>query len=726
MELNEIASFISGRLLSASEAAWRLLSLKLHQEFPAVCRLDVHLPCHQMMVFDPTADPRDILDAASRQSSTLLEWFALNRRDPRARQYKYIQIPEHYCFKGNSWFEREKTTMAVGRMYGVSTNNAELFALRSMLDCVAGAQSFEDLTCIDGHIYPTFRQACEAYGLIHDDSEWIQSFQEMLDVRILSLKEIREQFALILINLPAVNAMAMFQHFALDLCGCNPTAESTATTLWAIQHYMRRAGRSLADSNYGFTLPDVNYDIQDQHDDESEYDQSDAAVPSMELSEEQQVARVTLMELIDSHSSNVITILARAGTGKSAWVHYCAAELRAQQRTSICVAASALAATGLPRGRTAHAAFNIPVPCYEDTFLVWSADVESQIRRAACIFWDEISMVSVHVVEALNRSLKRLLKNDRAFGGKVIVFLGDFRQLPPVDNTGDGTRLSISQCEWFQSAVKIEFTFNFRAATDLIYASMLENIGDGEIVDIEVPSSSTMDSVDSLISRVYSEGITNYDEKRMILAMTLDQCAAINDECINRIIGDSYMAMASDDMRACKNRDLYPPEYIASLNFGGVPPAVLKFKKNARFMIIKNYNPPDVCNGVLCELLSWSKFNIQVRLLSGPGERKIIMLPRCNFSILEAKSGLPFTFARWQFPIVCAYAVTIHKSQGQSLNRIGLFIEADAFVHGLIYVALSRVASWSRVYFFSPEHATTIKNKVCRGLLMNVMRAGQV
>jgi hypothetical protein len=726
VELNEISSFISGRLLSASEAAWRLLSLKLHQEYPAVCRLDVHLPCHQMMIFDPTADPRDIMEAASRQSSTLIEWFALNRRDPRARQYKYIQIPEHYCFKDNSWYERERGTIAVGRMYGVSTNNAELFALRSMLDCVAGAQSFEDLTSIDGHIYPTFRQACEAYGMIHDDSEWIQSFQEMLDVRILSLQEIREQFALILINLPAVNAMAMFQHFAMDLCGCNPTAESTATTLWAIQHCMKRAGRSLADSNFGFTLPDSNYDIQDDHNAEEECDPYVPAVLSMVLSEEQQFARVKLMELIDSQDRNVITILARAGTGKSAWVHYCAAQLRAQNQTCICVAASALAATGLPRGRTAHAAFNIPVPCFEDTFLIWNVDVDSQIRRAACIFWDEISMVSVQVVDALNRSLKRLMRNDRPFGGKVIVFLGDFRQLPPVDNTGDGTRLSVSQCDWFQSAVKLEFTFNFRAATDSIYASMLEQIGDGEIIDIEVPSTSTMESVDALISRVYSEGITNYDEKRMILAMTLDQCAAINDECINRIPGDCYMAMASDDMRACKNRDLYPQEYIASLNFGGVPPACLKFKLHARFMIIKNYNPPEVCNGVLCELLSWSKFCIQVRLLSGPGERKIVMLPRCNFSILEGKSGLPFSFARWQFPIVCAYAVTIHKSQGQSLHRIGLFIEADAFVHGLIYVALSRVASWSRVYFFSPEHATTIKNKVCKGLLINVMRAGHL
>jgi hypothetical protein len=145
VELNEISSFLSGRLLSASEAVWRLLGLKLHNEYPAVCRLDVHLPSQQQVLFDPTSDPRDILDAAVRQSSTLIEWFALNARDPRARQYKYSQISEHYIFKDNAWYDRErKGVMQVGRMYGVSSSNVELFALRSLLDCVPGIY----ITCV--------------------------------------------------------------------------------------------------------------------------------------------------------------------------------------------------------------------------------------------------------------------------------------------------------------------------------------------------------------------------------------------------------------------------------------------------------------------------------------------------------------------------------------------------------------------------------------------------
>ncbi len=139
VRLNEISAYLSGRLLSASEAAWRLLGLKLHNEQPPVIRLDVHLPYQQQMIFDPTADARDILEAAEHSSSTLLEWFALNCRDPLARRFKYADIPEHYVWKLNTWMPREKAgRTAVGRIFGVSPGNAELFALRSLLDCVPG------------------------------------------------------------------------------------------------------------------------------------------------------------------------------------------------------------------------------------------------------------------------------------------------------------------------------------------------------------------------------------------------------------------------------------------------------------------------------------------------------------------------------------------------------------------------------------------------------------
>jgi ATP-dependent exoDNAse (exonuclease V) alpha subunit len=67
--------------------------------------------------------------------------------------------------------------------------------------------------------------------------------------------------------------------------------------------------------------------------------------------------------------------------------------------------------------------------------------------------------------------------------------------------------------------------------------------------------------------------------------------------------------------------------------------------------------------------------------------------------------------------MVPAYAVTIHKSQGQTLGKVGLFVEADAFAHGLIYVAMSRVSSWASLFFYSPEGRETMHNKVCKHLL---------
>jgi hypothetical protein len=588
---------------------------------------------------------------------------------------------------------------------------------------LAGAQSFADLACVDGHIYDTFRQACEAWGLYHDDSEWVASFQEMLDVRVMTLAETRRQFALMLLNLPAANSVAMFNHFSVDLCGQIITPQTTASALNAIQLHMHAVGRSLADDNFGFDL-DAYPNVQPYPDADSDY--LPAAVlecvdlPS--LSQEQMDAKLELIDLIDTIAenptrSNVVAVVARAGTGKSIWVHHIAQELRRRNETCICVAASALAATVLPAGQTAHAAFNIPVPCHENTWLIWNDATKRRIRRARVIFWDEVSMVSVRLIDAVSRSLQQLMKNELLFGGKVMCFLGDFRQLAPVDKTGDGAFQSVTRALWFQSALRISFTFNYRASRDPEYAAMLEQVGDGLIEDVDVPKSCIVETADDLISSVYADGVTCYDDNNMILAMTLDQCALINDAAFEKIPGSPLLAVASDDLRSCKSPDMYPPEYIASLNFGGVPPAILKFKKHARFMIIKNYSPPDVCNGVLCELLVWSKFNVQLRLLSGPGKGRIVMLPRCHFNINESESGLPFPMRRWQFPMVPAYAVTIHKSQGQTLGKVGLFVEADAFAHGLIYVAMSRVSSWASLFFYSPEGRETMHNKVCKHLL---------
>ena len=104
--VDEVEAHLSGRLLTVSEAVYRLLSLPLHNEWPHVVRLDIHLPKQQRMVFDPTADEETILGQLTATVSTLMAWFTLNADDAFARTLLYTNIPEHYTWQKGCWHRR--------------------------------------------------------------------------------------------------------------------------------------------------------------------------------------------------------------------------------------------------------------------------------------------------------------------------------------------------------------------------------------------------------------------------------------------------------------------------------------------------------------------------------------------------------------------------------------------------------------------------------------------
>lgn len=79
-------------------------------------------------------------------------------------------------------------------------------------------------------------------------------------------------------------------------------------------------------------------------------------------------------------------------------------------------------------------------------------------------------------------------------------------------------------------------------------------------------------------------------------------------------------------------------------------------------------------------------------------------------------SGLPYPFTRSQFPIILAYAVTVHKSQGQTYKRVGLYFSNHPFAHGQLYVALSRVGGWNNIFVL---HDVLIRNNVAKFLLFS-------
>ena len=675
VEIDEIAAYLTGRLLTASEAVWRILGLKLHKEHPAITRLDVHLPDQQVVVFDPTADQRDIFDMAERSSSTLLEWFALNGRDVSARQYLYHEIPEHFVWKQGMWLPRtNKGCSSVGRMFNVSIHNHELFALRSLLQSARGCESFTDLLMVEGVVHSSFREAAAAIGYLHDDSEFIACFTEYLETTVASLISIRQQFALMLCAIKTINALSIFEYFAVDLCG----TDSRMVAIRCIELKMQSIGKSLNDEDFRF--PDVPA--------VEAVDSENVIVDIPPLSHEQQQALDLIMSMVagDNLCDHVIAVMAPAGTGKTLFVKHAVQQLHADGFVSICVAASCLAATLLPQGRTAHAAFKLPLICDDYSYCNWNQDLRQRLRNAHVVFWDEVSMVSHFVAETVDRSFRRLMDNDVMFGGKVFVFLGDFRQLPPVVRGGKGENDSLHSAAWFQKATNVAFSQNFRSR-DAEYAAALERIGDGDIACVDIPPHCLASSIDEAIRKVYGDDIIDTSNSAsMMLGFTLDICATINSKVFDMIPSLPTTADAVDDLSECRNPDMYPEEYVACLHIHGTPPAQLQLKQGARYMIMRNLNPPNICNGVLAELVAFTRMMCTVKLLSGPGQGLIVKLPRCSFYVTSETSGLPFNFRRRQFPIIPAYCVTVHKSQGQTLHKIGIIADTDAFAHGLVYV----------------------------------------
>jgi ATP-dependent DNA helicase PIF1 len=242
---------------------------------------------------------------------------------------------------------------------------------------------------------------------------------------------------------------------------------------------------------------------------------------------------------------------------------------------------------------------------------------------------------------------------------------------------------------------------------------MLENVGLGLTPVVAVPPECMAGDIPELVRRVFGDNLYHCDANSMVLTLTLDDADTVNDYCLNACGGAPRVAYAADTYINCRNPDLYPPEVVAGIRMNGAPPSCLKLKVGARYMIIKNMMK-NVFNGVRCQLMAFAGSKcVFVKLLSGPGVGTTILLPACVFTVPPESSGLPFSVRRRQFPLIPAYAVTIHKAQGQTLRTVGLYISREMFTHGLLYTALSRTRGWANIVVHSIlPNASAIANCV--------------
>lgn len=581
-----------------------------------------------------------------------------------------------------------------------------------------GATSFQDMATFNGVVYTSFRDACLARGLLSDDAEWIAAMTEIVELQV-SVDTIRRQFARILVHGNPENPRLLFDTFVDDLCDDGHSPQASRDAMLAVESYMNEMGRSLTDPNYNFELPSVEGNRHARkrlrHDGCGIHQA--AAVRDRILAvftDEQHNALRAVADAINGNSQfKIFALIASAGVGKTVFANGLAAYTRAQGRSVICAAASGLAAMLLEGGTTAHSAFGIPIPVNETSVCNLTHAERLFLKDVDLIIWDECSMIHVYAADAVNRSLQDIMRNDRPFGGKCVLFMGDFKQLLPVVQYGKGQNHTIKKCRWWSMVEQLQFTQNWRAAQNPEYAKFLEDVGAGRISAVIPPAASTVRSYDDMVAAVYGD---EFDNQHQILALTLETCAQINNMCLDKLPGNLIEIPAADHYVECSDPDAFPHDYVENLAIKGAPPFLLKFKIGARFMCIRNLDVPrGIINGTMLKLMACGQRHVTFQVISGKSAGSIELFTKATFTLTPEASGLPFTIVRRQFPVIPAYCLTVHKAQGQTMGRVGLIFESDPFTHGQLYVALSRVAGWHAVFVL--YHSDDIHNVVHQHVL---------
>lgn len=198
---NEVDAFCDGRYISTNEAFWRIFAFPIHNRFPSVLHLTVHLENEHTITFNPVAVQAGTSanePGICKNKSTLIPFFDLCRRDEFAKTIMYADVGLHYTWDPKECkFERRKNkSFQIGRVYVVHPKESERFYLRLLLHKIPGPTSYEYLRTVNGVLCETFQQACQELGLLESDNHWNMALKEASE--ICHPKQIRDLFAVIL------------------------------------------------------------------------------------------------------------------------------------------------------------------------------------------------------------------------------------------------------------------------------------------------------------------------------------------------------------------------------------------------------------------------------------------------------------------------------------------------------------------------------------------------
>ncbi|MCD4704807.1 AAA family ATPase [bacterium] len=363
-----------------------------------------------------------------------------------------------------------------------------------------------------------------------------------------------------------------------------------------------------------------------------------------------------------------VFLTGRAGAGKTYVLNKYVEYLKEKHIPVAITASTGIAATHLG-GTTIHSWSGMGI---KDE--ITEQDIKKLLKKSylkkhylgtSVLIIDEVSMLHAHQLDLVNQLCQIFRKDLRPFGGMQIVLSGDFFQLPPVAKYGQKAKFIIESNIWQSMNPRICYLDEQFRQDDVHFINILNEIRSGQVSRVSR----------DLLNQKINQNFDFYIEPTKLYTHNVDV-----DE------------MNLKELDKIKNKPKqYEMTYSGRKNIVEIlkktclVPENLILKVGAKVMFVKNNFEVGVVNGTLGEVIGFDKFTDypQVRIKSG----KIIFVKPDVWIIEEGEKKLAEIR---QFPLRLAWAITIHKSQGMSLDLAEIDL-SKAFTPGMGYVALSRV-----------------------------------
>ena len=373
-------------------------------------------------------------------------------------------------------------------------------------------------------------------------------------------------------------------------------------------------------------------------------------------------------------SGESVLLTGPAGAGKTFVLNQFIRMAKGEGKHVSVTATTGLAATHLG-GTTIHSWSGIGI---SDELNHGFADNMSKSRREIIektdvLIIDEVSMLHDFRLDMVDEVCRVVRKKDEPFGGIQLIMSGDFFQLPPI-NRGDSRAggFVVNSKVWQDLDPAICYLEEQHRQNDEVLLDILNALRAGEL---------KRHHAEALLARVGIE--PDSDELLTELHTVNVDVDKLNDEKLNKLEGDELFY--TETTTGSKN-------YIESLQRSVLAPATLRLKKGALVMAVKNSLDKKYVNGSLGTVLDFEA-GTEYPIVEFKSGKVLTMMP----DTWELRDGDKKRASITQIPLRLAWAITVHKSQGMTLDAARIDLR-KAFVEGMGYVALSRVKNLHNLY----------------------------